>query len=64
MLAVSPTLHAVKVRLGHESIKTTVDLYGHLVPSVDAGLSDGLGEMFESAPAEPTAEPNVVELRP
>ena len=57
-LAASPNLHAVKERLGHEDIRTTINVYGHLVPSVDAALADALGEMWDA-----TATPsNVVEL--
>lgn len=56
-LAVAPNLHAVKERLGHEDIRTTINTYGHLVPSVDAALSEGLDEMFASA-----NEPGVVGL--
>jgi len=48
-LAVSPNLHAVKERLGHDDIKTTVNRYGHLLPSVDEALADQLGAMFDSA---------------
>lgn len=54
-LAVAPNLHVVKERLGHEDIRTTVNTYGHMVPSVDAALADGLGALFAAA-AEPPAE--------
>jgi hypothetical protein len=37
-------------------IKTTINTYGHLLPSVDAALADGLAELFEAD--------NVVPLRP
>lgn len=52
-LAVTPNLHVVKQRLGHESITTTIDTYGHLLPSVDAALMDGLAELFNSAQTPP-----------
>jgi integrase len=48
-LAVAPNLHAVKERLGHEDIRTTINTYGHLVPSVDAALSAGLDQLFAEA---------------
>jgi integrase len=53
-LSVAPNLVMVKERLGHESIRTTVDIYGGLLPSVDAALSDGLAQLFDgaSAPAD------------
>lgn len=48
-LSIAPNLHVVKERLGHEDIRTTVNIYGHLLPSVDAALADGLDALFESA---------------
>ena len=45
-LAVAPNLHMVKERLGHEDIRTTINVYGHLVASVDAALADGLDGLF------------------
>lgn len=47
-LAVTPNLHVVKERLGHEDIRTTINIYGHLLPNVDAALADALGEMFDA----------------
>ena len=47
--------------LGHKSITTTVDLYGHLVPEASGRACDALderslgGDVPQSAPA-PTAE--------
>jgi integrase len=61
-LAVAPNLHLVKERLGHEDIRTTVSTYGHMVPSVDAALADGLGALFDSAASAAPAS-NVVVLR-
>ena len=57
-LSIAPNLHVVKERLGHEDIRTTVNIYGHLLPSVDAALADGLGALYDSA--EPN---NMRELR-
>lgn len=51
-LAVTPSLHVVKERLGHEDIQTTVNIYGHLVPSVDEAVADGLGALFTAAEAD------------
>jgi integrase len=59
-LSVSPNLTTVMHRLGHSSIQVTVDTYGHLIPSVDAALADGLSALFEAAP--PAS--NVSQLRP
>jgi integrase len=43
------SLHAVKERLGHEDIQTTVNRYGHMLASVDEALADGLGAMHDAA---------------
>lgn len=58
-LAVAPNLHVVKERLGHEDIRTTINTYGHPLPSVEAALADGLAQMFAAAEAPAT---NVVAL--
>lgn len=50
-LAVTPNLHVVKERLGHEDIRTTINIYGHLLPNVDAALADALGAMFDATAA-------------
>ncbi len=57
----SPNLTVVEHRLGHSNIATTVDAYGHMVPSVDVALADGLSAPFAAKPA-PAAN-NVTELR-
>jgi len=57
-LAVTPSLHLVKERLGHDDIRTTINVYGHLLPSVDAALADGLDALHAAALAT-----NVVALR-
>jgi integrase len=49
-LAASPSLAVVKERRGHEDVQTTVDLYGKLVPSVDAALADVVGASIFAAP--------------
>jgi hypothetical protein len=36
----------VKARLGHASITTTIDQYGHLFPSVEESLADSLDAMY------------------
>ena len=40
----------VKEQLGHSSIKVTLDLYGHYLPSENKGAIDDLDNTFESAP--------------
>jgi integrase len=63
-LAVSPNLHLVKERLGHEDIRTTINTYGHLLPSVEAALADGLGALFAAAETPPTATPSATNVVP
>jgi integrase len=58
-LAIEPSLHIVKERLGHEDIGTTVNIYGHLLPSVDEALAARLDSLHTAPP--PT--PNVTDLR-
>ena len=36
-------------RLGHSSIKVTLDTYGHLFPALDEALTEGLEEQFQTA---------------
>ena len=54
-LAVAPNLYVVMNNLGHDDIKTTINTYGHMLPSVDAALADGLTALYEAD--------NVVQLR-
>lgn len=39
----------IQARLGHSSITTTLDRYGHLFPSVEEALADALDVTFEAA---------------
>ncbi len=39
-------------RLGHESIKTTLDTYSHLYPDKDRQLADALSRFRQIEPAE------------
>jgi integrase len=48
-LAVSPNLAMVQARLGHEDIRTTINIYGHLLPSIETALSEGLTATFNDA---------------
>lgn len=42
----------IQARLGHSSITTTLDRYGHLFPSLDERLSIGLDELFRRSETE------------
>jgi integrase len=39
----------IQERLGHSTIKLTFDRYGHLLPSLDERLRDGLDQMWEQS---------------
>ena len=39
-------------RLGHESVKTTLDTYSHLYPDKDQQLSDRLNQFRRAVPSE------------
>ena len=39
----------IQQRLGHASIRTTMDVYGKMLPEVDEGVTDGLGELLAGA---------------
>ncbi len=39
-------------RLGHSSIKVTLDTYGHLFPALDEALTDGLETQYQTAISE------------
>lgn len=56
-LSIAPNLAIVKERLGHDDIRTTINLYGHLLPSADEALADGLDALYRS-------DDNVTPLRP
>lgn len=48
LLAAGVPIHIVQVRLGHESIKTTVDTYGHLLPDAQAMAANAASLAFTS----------------
>ncbi len=54
-------------RLGHSSVTTSLDLYGHLFPSLDEALTERLDEAYRDAQT-PSRRPErplkVSELRP
>ena len=43
---------AIMERLGHSSIKVTLDTYGHLFPALDEALTDGLETQYQKAISE------------
>ncbi len=55
---------AMMERLGHSSIEVTLDRYGHLFPSLDAALTDGLEATYQASllHAPPTRPASVLAL--
>ena len=52
LLGIGVVMNTVQARMGHESIVTTVDVYGHVAPSSDRRASDELEE-YLAAPPKP-----------
>ncbi|MDQ4059170.1 MAG: hypothetical protein M3124_08620, partial [Actinomycetota bacterium] len=53
---------AIKERMGHASIQTTMDTYGGLFPSIGEAIAEGLEREFcraLAAPPRPEAGPAV-----
>jgi len=62
-LAIAQGAHpkAVQERLGHSTVRLTLDCYGHLLPGLDERLCDDLEEAhFEALAASPRPEPGIV----
>jgi integrase len=49
--------------LGHRSITVTMDVYGHLYPSLNEALTERLDEVFAKARAVDPGASSVVSLR-
>jgi len=43
---------ALMERLGHASVTTSLDTYGHLLPSLDEALTAGLNDVAQAARAQ------------
>ena len=46
--------------LGHDNIKTTINIYGHLQPSAEDALAEAMGKLFKAdnvVPLHPNAAP-------
>jgi hypothetical protein len=41
-----PSAHSVSCRMGHSSIRITVDVYGHLIPGEKSHAADRLDASF------------------
>jgi integrase len=49
LIAQGAHVKEIQMRLGHSSITTTMNVCGHLLPSLDQRLSEGLDEMYRTA---------------
>lgn len=57
LIAAGVPLPAIQRRLGHSSITTTIDRYGHLLPSLDAALVSAVGAALQpDGPRSPSDE--------
>lgn len=50
--------------IGHSSITVTMDVYGHLFPSLTEALTERLDDVFRAARAAPSIVPIVAEVVP
>ena len=44
-------VHVVSARLGHSSIRVTLDFYSHIVPGIQDQVAELLDQMIDSADA-------------
>jgi integrase len=49
LIAEGRPLPSIQARLGHESITTTIDRYGHLMPDLDDGNAAAIDRAFALA---------------
>ncbi len=50
---------AMMERLGHSSVQVTIDRYGHLLPSLDQTLVDGLDDTYRTSVGQIPSEVGV-----
>ncbi len=55
MIEVGAHIEAIKQRLGHSSIRVTSDVYGSLLPSVDASVTRDVERLFSTSRGLPAA---------
>jgi integrase len=48
MIALGYQPAVIQKRMGHSSIRTTMDVYGHLLPSADEAVAEGLDHFFST----------------
>ena len=57
LIAEGRPLPSIQARLGHESISTTIDRYGHLMPDLDTGNAAAIDRAFALAFRDTTEDP-------
>ena len=57
LIAEGRPLPSIQARLGHESISTTIDRYGHLMPDLDTGNAAAIDRAFALAFQDATEQP-------
>ena len=57
MIALGAHPKAIQDRLGHSDIRVTLNTYGHLFPSLEASLTEGLDELYRAAEGKRWAAP-------
>ncbi len=55
--------NVIQSRLGHASIRTTLDVYGHLLEGLDEDAADQLDAVFESSARPPAGNPREITVR-
>lgn len=60
LLAHGVPIHVVQIRLGHESIQTTVDTYGHLLPDAQVLAAQAASLVFTPPPTSGQIQARVV----
>jgi site-specific recombinase XerC len=59
LIAQGAHVRAMMERLGHSSVTVTLNTYGHLLPGVNAAITDGLDAAGRAAKALPPPPSNV-----
>jgi integrase len=54
MIALGYQPAVIQKRMGHASIRTTLDVYGHLLPSADEAVAGGL-DLYFADPSDESA---------
>lgn len=52
LIAMGVPLPVIQARLGHESITTTADTYGHLLPDIQRAAADAANVVFSATPKQ------------